>query len=348
VRILLATVYPVVGGSSRILLAAAAALRKEHEVVVRAPLPEATERLHVFFPVRTVSSPWQKLQSIPRLLRIAASEIGQLRGRRFDFIYVHDEPSLYVYGLVSRFVGSRVVRHVHMNGRPSLFERLRSFLAHHTIHIARHAGVGRDGPVIRNSIAMTPIERRPVAGELVVAGSICVRKNQLLAVEALALLVGKGIAGRLRLCGNILEPSYVDDLRRRAEELGVGDRVSIAGFVPSFDYLASATCLLMPSLYENQPLALLEAIAARVPVIASDIAAHRELVELGCLDPRSLSPLTAEAFAAGVATRAEIESRYSQRVRELFSEQRFEKELLDYFRQIDPTRNLALGPVKVA
>ena len=60
----------------------------------------------------------------------------------------------------------------------------------------------------------------------------------------------------------------------------------------------------MPSQYENQPLALLEAIAARVPVVASDIAAHRELVDLGCLDPRALRPLTAEAFAAGVAARS--------------------------------------------
>ena len=78
---------------------------------------------------------------------------------------------------------------------------------------------------------MTPVERRPVAGELVVAGSICARKNQLLAVEALAVLVGKGMAVRLRLCGNVLEPGYADAVRRRAEELGIRDRVEIAGFV---------------------------------------------------------------------------------------------------------------------
>jgi glycosyltransferase involved in cell wall biosynthesis len=333
VKILVATLYPLVGGSSRVLFAAAEALRKEHLVVVRAPLSQADERPRLPFPAETMTSVLQKLGAIARLLHIAASEWYVLRGRGFDLIYVHDEPSLYAYGLVSRLIGARLVRHVHMGGRLNALERLRSWLAHHAIHIARHSGGG--GAVIRNSIASAEVGRRPVSGELVVAGSVCTRKNQMLAVDAFAILAGCGFSGRLRLCGNVLEPDYADRLRRRASALGVGERVSIEGFVPTAEYLASASCLLMPARYENQPLALLEAIAAGVPVVASDIDAHRELIELGCLDAASLRPLSAEQFAAGAATCAAIGTEFSQRVRDLFSPQRFEAELLEYFRCID-------------
>lgn len=213
-------------------------------------------------------------------------------------------------------------------------EWLRLKLSHQTIQISRHAAGDSGVPVIRNSIGAVRVERRPVAGELVVAGSICARKNQLLAVETLAVLAGKGMAAGLRLCGNVLEPGYADEVRARAEKLGVADRVTFEGFVANTGYLASASCLLIPSLYENQPLSLLEAIAAGVPVVASDIPAHRELVDLGCLDARSVRALTADEFAAGAAARSEIDSKYSQRVRELFSERRFETEILDYFRRI--------------
>jgi glycosyltransferase involved in cell wall biosynthesis len=72
------------------------------------------------------------------------------------------------------------------------------------------------------------------------------------------------------------------DLERRLEAAGVRERVLMLGRrddVPAL--MAASDLLLLPSLYEGQPLALLEALRARLPVIVSDIGAFREVVEDG-------------------------------------------------------------------
>jgi glycosyltransferase involved in cell wall biosynthesis len=92
--------------------------------------------------------------------------------------------------------------------------------------------------------------------------------------------------------------------------------------------------MLMPSLSENQPLALLEAIAAEVPVVASDIPAHRELVGLGCLPAAALAPLTAEGFAEAITRVQQMQSweQYASKINELFSQDGFSAELCAFFR----------------
>jgi glycosyltransferase involved in cell wall biosynthesis len=330
VKILLPTVYEAIGGSTRVLEAARQALADDHVVVVRGPLAEASEQLRFSFPSRTLASFSDKLRAVPLLVTMAARETASLRRRGFDIIYVHDEPSLYVYGLAARAVGATVVRHVHMRGDGWL-ELIRGRLAHHAIYISEHARAAADGALIRNPVETFDIERAPLPGEIVVAGSICRRKNQILAIETLAFLRERGFQGSLRLCGNVIEPDYAAEVRGRAEELGVALLVRFEGMLPPRDYLSTASVLMMPSLYENQPLSLLEAIAVEVPVVAADIAANRELVQLGCLDPKSVQPLDAQSFAAAIADVAYPRPEYAERVRSVFSAERFGRELRTYF-----------------
>ena len=61
------------------------------------------------------------------------------------------------------------------------------------------------------------------------------------------------------------------------DALGLHDKVILAGPRAPLDLLAGAAWLLAPSRSEGMPLVALEAIEAGVPVLASDIAAHREL-----------------------------------------------------------------------
>lgn len=73
-----------------------------------------------------------------------------------------------------------------------------------------------------------------------------------------------------------------EELEARARELGLTDRVMFEGFVdyksiPNY-YRAADVCLL-PSYFEIQPLTCLEAMACGTPVIASDIAGVREIVD---------------------------------------------------------------------
>jgi glycosyltransferase involved in cell wall biosynthesis len=84
-------------------------------------------------------------------------------------------------------------------------------------------------------------------------------------------------------------------LRRRATALDVAARVCFAGEVAeaarlfrAFDVFAS------PSRKEGMPLAVVEAMALGIPVVASDIPAHREVLGEGSL---GLVPGTAGAFA---------------------------------------------------
>jgi glycosyltransferase involved in cell wall biosynthesis len=72
------------------------------------------------------------------------------------------------------------------------------------------------------------------------------------------------------------------ELRRMHAELGLGDRVRFLGHrddVP--ELLAAADVFVFPSLYEGLGGALIEAMALRLPVVASDIPAVREVVEDG-------------------------------------------------------------------
>lgn len=328
-KILLPTVYQAIGGSTRVLRAAARALSASHETIVRAPFSGVDERLPYFFPADTLAGFGDKLRALPKILSMAFHETAALRGRGFDVIYVHDEPSLYVYGLAARCLGAKVVRHAHLRGAGWL-KRIRSALADEQIFISEHDRRDPRGALIRNPVQLFDVARMPNAGEIVVAGSICRRKNQMLAVETFARLKAQGFRGVLRLCGGVLEPDYAAAVRACAESLGVAGEVRFEGMIVPKDYLATAAVLLMPSLYENQPLALLEGIAAQVPVIVSDIAAHRELADLGCLDARAIQLLDAASFAAAVPL-AKASPANAERVRSVFSQERFAQELRAFF-----------------
>jgi glycosyltransferase involved in cell wall biosynthesis len=74
-------------------------------------------------------------------------------------------------------------------------------------------------------------------------------------------------------------------LRALACTLGIEHRVTFAGWVESERIWSEVDILLMPSLHEGAPNAALEALAHGIPVLASDLPEHREI-----LDPSSLVP----------------------------------------------------------
>ena len=83
--------------------------------------------------------------------------------------------------------------------------------------------------------------------------------------------------------------SYHDELIRRAKP---DDRIIFTGPVSGdtkAELLSNCALFLAPSSYEGLPIALLEAMSYRRCCVASDIAAHREIIEdqqTGCLFPR--------------------------------------------------------------
>ena len=87
-------------------------------------------------------------------------------------------------------------------------------------------------------------------------------------------------------------------LRALAAALGLGHRARFVGEVPEAAHLFSAfDVYAAPSRKEGLPLAVIEAMALGVPVVASDIPAHREALGEGSL---GLVAGTVEGFAAGL------------------------------------------------
>lgn len=355
-RILLPTVYDKHGGSTRVLLAAADALRSEHAVTVRGPIPEADEITPSLFSSRPLVGPSRKLAALPRLGRLVAVETMALRRLRPDVIHVHDEPSLYVYGLAALPMRPRpfVLWHLHMNAGRGLAARLRVRLADAAVVISSHAAPPEDLPhtLIRNPLG--PNRPPPFAGHgpgrlaaLGVVGAIDPRKGQDLAIRALAALrrIPGGEGSRLTLVGPVLDEHYAADLRREANALGLGDAVTLAGARAPEAAFAGIGLALFPSRAENQPLALAEAMAGGLPVVASDIPAHRAMIDDAGGDPASLCPREPDAFAAAILSAAgrAPDPGLAARVESLYAPERFAAAVRDLHRRIARDRR---GPAR--
>jgi len=130
-------------------------------------------------------------------------------------------------------------------------------------------------------------------------------------------------------------------LRALAAALGIADRVHFAGEIPEAARLFRAfDVYTAPSRKEGLPLAVLEAMALAVPVLASDIPAHREL--LGAASG-GLVAGTPEGFAAALrALLADAPAR-AQLGAENRTRARSEFDLREMVRAIEAVYREALG-----
>ena len=104
------------------------------------------------------------------------------------------------------------------------------------------------------------------------------QKGQDLVFEALASPIWRGRPWRLHLYG---AGPMQQVLERHAQKLDIADRVVFEGFTRVEQIWAENHVLLMPSRYEGLPLAMVEAMLCGRPVVATDVAGHREIVEDG-------------------------------------------------------------------
>ena len=74
------------------------------------------------------------------------------------------------------------------------------------------------------------------------------------------------------------EPEYAQEMIELAEELGLGRRVTFTGEADPAQWYARMDALVLTSLSEAQPLVALEAMAAGIPVVATDVGGCREVI----------------------------------------------------------------------
>ena len=118
--------------------------------------------------------------------------------------------------------------------------------------------------------------------------------------------------------------SQRDALQLRARELGIADRVAFPGHVERATALRRLAVIVLPSIFESAPMALLEAMAAGVPAVASRVGGIPEITGEDCA--LLVAPGNAPGFARAIerildepeltaalvsAARSRISSRYT-------------------------------------
>ena len=185
--------------------------------------------------------------------------------------------------------------------------------------------------LVPNAIDLTPflaLEPHPDPGTLLLFGRIDYHKG----IEGLfRSLATVSVDWRLVIAGTGPD-AFVGQLKSLAEEIGIADRITWAGFVSADNLhalLQRSSLVLFPSEFEGFGIALLEAMAASRPVLASPIPTHVEI--LGPDLAQLLSP-----FYAGAAPEIEgLLRRSSEELQELGRLARLRARTFDLPRMVD-------------
>ena len=158
---------------------------------------------------------------------------------------------------------------------------------------------------------------------LLFVGRLAAVKGVALLLEALAKARASLPDLRLTLVGDGPERAA---LEAQAQALNLADAVDFAGYGSQSEVaelLARSDCLILPSFAEGVPVVLMEAMAARLPVIATRVGGTAELVEdglsghliapgdAGLLHEAIIAVITgSERAAMGQAGRARVEAEF--------------------------------------
>jgi glycosyltransferase involved in cell wall biosynthesis len=131
--------------------------------------------------------------------------------------------------------------------------------------------------VVRNGVGMAefePVRSRPDATDIVCVGELRPVKAIDILIEALAVLKRSGRTVTATIVG---EGPEAPNLKAQAERLGITDAVHFVGYRPAREAFAMGRMLVIPSRAESLPYVVLEAAAAGVPIIATDVGGVPEI-----------------------------------------------------------------------
>jgi len=215
---------------------------------------------------------------------------------------------------------------------------------------------GRDVVLLPNGIDCRPFSLVPVVDcaeeaplHIVYIGRVAREKGLYEALQGVRIAHELGVDARLVVAGGGPEQAR---LERYAHALGISTRVTFAGPVFGADkvrLLDGAHVMLLPSYSEGMPYALLEAMAAGIPVVATPVGAIPDVLTHGThgfLVPPRDGKAIAEALAvlAGDRERLSWMSRACRRrIRAAFSIERLATELALHYARLSGSV-LVAGP----
>ncbi len=151
-------------------------------------------------------------------------------------------------------------------------------------YLRAHEGVSPDRlHLLYNCFGPELLDARPVRRvsddgrfELVMVGRLDPVKNHALALHAVAALLRRGVQVRLRIVGEGPERAAI---ARQVEGLGLGGAVELLGFRQDIrELVGAADAFILPSHSEGLSVALVEAMALGVPVLASRVGGTAEAI----------------------------------------------------------------------
>ena len=211
--------------------------------------------------------------------RVAAARTG-LRNviytaHGFHFFDGAPKKNWLIYYPVEKFL-SRYTDSLLLINREDYARARKKFSARHTDLLP---GVGIDiGAVQRGSAESKGLREElgilPGQRVLLTAGEMIPRKNQALLLEVLRRLNHPSLT--LIILGH---GKLQDELKVKAKALGVEAQVRFPGYrTDVFRFYGIADLFLFPSLQEGLPVAVMEAMAAGLPVVASGVRGNRDLI----------------------------------------------------------------------
>ena len=187
------------------------------------------------------------------------------------------------------------------------------------------------------------VNAQPAAGapaRILCVGLVCVRKNQNAFIRALDALAGKH-KFELRFCGGAGESAPYD--REFLSLVKARPWCVYAGSASRQDLkslLRQATMLALPSLEDNCPMTVLEAMAAGVPVVAARVGGLPDLIEEGktgfFCDPLDAANMAAaiEKVLVNPSAAVEVARRANQHAQERFHPRVIARRHIEIYREV--------------
>ena len=310
---------------------------------------------------------------IGKLLRLAVSPFFLAASIVFRHVaIVHINTSLnrkaywrdLVYLFIAKALGARILYQVHggalprkfFAGSPLLTSLLRwtlrvpdvvVVLAQVELRAYREFVPDQEVVALPNGIDCRPYSGVPTVLsdhshplQLVYIGRVAREKGLYETLQGLRLAHELGVDARLVIAGTGAEEPR---LRRYAQALGIGARVCFVGPVFGNDkvkLLSGADVMVLPSYSEGLPYALLESMAAGVPVIATPVGAIPDVVSDG-IHGFLVPPRDGKAIAESLAILAGDRDKLSwmsracrRRVRAAFSIERLAQEFAFHYARL--------------